>query len=463
MIKDNQTSFNRLDVISDAVITFAMMPLAFVIRFYVLKNGIMSVPLRSYLLVGLVFALLQLVSFAAFGLYRFFWRRRLRDVLSRLCLVELLDIALVLGWLFLGHKSDYSRWTFAFFFILDVAALCLKRIAIKRAMLRRLERGTDRKNVLLLGSGAIARSYLTALEKGWGFGYGAKWYAARGEAEDLPLEYLGDYADLGAVMDSCAPDMVVCAVGAEDAAMIPDFIAVCEKRGVKLSIIPFYAEYLHSNPAVDDLNGVPLLNIRRVPLDDSFSAFVKRAFDVVCSALLLIVTSPLALVCAVGVKLSSPGPVIFRQERVGRAGKVFNILKFRSMRVNSEQDTAWSGATDGRRTRFGAFMRKCSLDELPQLWNVLKGDMSLVGPRPELPRFVERFREEIPLYMVKHQVRPGMTGWAQINGLRGDSSVKERIDHDLYYIENWTVWFDIQILLTTVFAGKFINDEKLGE
>ena len=463
MIKDNQNSFNRLDVISDAVITFAMMPLAFVIRFYVLKNGIMSMPLRSYLLVGFLFVLLQLVTFAAFGLYRYFWRRSLRDVLSRLYLVELLDIAIVLGWLFLGHKSDYSRWTFAIFFILDIAALCIKRIVMKRAMIRRLDRADGRKNVLVLGSGTIARSYLNALEKGWGFGYGAKWYAARSVAEDLPLEYLGGYEDLGSLLDSCSPDMVVCAVGAEDAALIPGFIMDCEKRGVKLSIVPFYAEYLPSNPAVDDLNGVPLLNIRRVPLDDRFSAFVKRTFDVVCSALMLVLTSPLLLVCALGVKISSPGPVIFRQERVGRYGKVFNILKFRSMRVNEEQDTAWSGEKDSRRTRFGAFIRKCSLDELPQLWNVLRGDMSLVGPRPELPHFVERFREEIPLYMVKHQVRPGITGWAQVNGLRGNSSIRERIEHDLYYIENWTVWFDVQILLTTLFAGRFINDEKLGE
>ncbi len=167
------------------------------------------------------------------------------------------------------------------------------------------------------------------------------------------------------------------------------------------------------------------------------------------------------LACAVGVKLSSPGPVLFRQERIGKEKRPFYMYKFRSMRVNDRQDTAWSRDRDERKTAFGAFMRKCSLDELPQLWNVFKGDMSLVGPRPEIPHYVEQFRKEVPLYMVKHQVRPGITGWAQVNGLRGDTSIRERVELDVYYIEHWSLWFDIHILLTTVFGGKFINSEDL--
>ena len=172
-------------------------------------------------------------------------------------------------------------------------------------------------------------------------------------------------------------------------------------------------------------------------------------------------TSPVLLACAIGVKLSSPGPIIFRQERVGRNKKKFYMYKFRSMRVNDSQDTGWSSDRDNRKTEFGAFIRKFSLDELPQLFNVFKGDMSLVGPRPELPFHVDRFKEEVPLYMVKHQVRPGITGWAQVNGLRGDTSIKERIEHDLYYIEHWDVLLDIKILLMTGFGGKFINSEQL--
>ena len=161
------------------------------------------------------------------------------------------------------------------------------------------------------------------------------------------------------------------------------------------------------------------------------------------------------------VKLTSPGPVIFRQERVGQGKKRFFMYKFRSMYINQEQDTAWSTDSDARRTHFGAWMRKLSLDELPQLLNVLKGDMSLVGPRPEIPYYVERFKACVPQYMVKHQVRPGMTGWAQVNGLRGDTSIKMRVEYDIYYIEHWSLLFDLKILLMTMFRGKFINSEAL--
>ncbi|MDE7260692.1 MAG: exopolysaccharide biosynthesis polyprenyl glycosylphosphotransferase, partial [Oscillospiraceae bacterium] len=242
---------------------------------------------------------------------------------------------------------------------------------------------------------------------------------------------------------------------------LPQIISACELNGTKLSIIPFYAQYISSNPNFDNLDGIPLMNIRSIPLDNLACAFCKRAMDIIGSLLLIIITSPVMLLCAVGVKLSSPGPVIFCQKRIGRNKKPFYMYKFRSMQINDGQDTRWSSNQDNRKTRFGAFIRKCSLDELPQFFNVLKGDMSLVGPRPEIPFFVEQFKDEIPLYMVKHQVRPGITGWAQVNGLRGDTSIKARIEHDIYYIEHWSLWFDIEILLTTVFKGKFLNDEVL--
>jgi len=169
--------------------------------------------------------------------------------------------------------------------------------------------------------------------------------------------------------------------------------------------------------------------------------------------LLIILFSPVMLAVAVGVRFSSPGPVIFRQERIGRNKKPFQMLKFRSMRINDTSETAWSAGGDARRTRFGRFIRRYSLDELPQLFNVLKGDMSLVGPRPEIPYHVERFKQNIPLYLVRQQIRPGMTGWAQVNGLRGDTSITSRVEYDIWYIENWSLWLDIKILLKTAFGG----------
>ena len=186
---------------------------------------------------------------------------------------------------------------------------------------------------------------------------------------------------------------------------------------------------------------------------------IKRAIDIMGSIVALILFSPIMLVVAILVKKSSPGPIIFAQERIGLGNKPFKMYKFRSMRVNDRQTTGWSTNSDPRKTRFGSFIRKFSIDELPQFFNVLKGDMSLVGPRPELPFFVNQFKESVPLYMVKHQVRPGITGWAQVNGFRGDTSIKGRIEHDIYYIENWTFLFDIKILFMTVF--RFSNSEKL--
>ena len=257
------------------------------------------------------------------------------------------------------------------------------------------------------------------------------------------------------------PEEVIFAGEPEDFSFTRGIINACESAGIKLAIIPFFVDYMPSTPKFDDLNGIPLMNIRRIPLDTWANAFLKRAMDIVGSSLLLVLSSPVMLICAIGVRLSSPGPVIFKQKRVGLNKKIFYMYKFRSMRVNDAQDTAWSGNQDPRKTRFGAFIRKYSLDELPQFWNVLKGDMSLVGPRPEIPYYVERFREEVPLYMVKHQVRPGITGWAQVHDLRGDTSIKKRIEYDIYYIEHWSLWLDIQILWMTVFRGKFKNDEKL--
>ena len=189
---------------------------------------------------------------------------------------------------------------------------------------------------------------------------------------------------------------------------------------------------------------------------------MKRAMDIVGALILIVLTSPIMLIAAIGVRLSSPGPIIFSQKRVGRNKKTFQMYKFRSMRVNDRQDIGWSRDKDDRKTAFGSFIRKFSIDELPQFFNVLKGDMSLVGPRPEVPFYVEQFREEIPLYMVKHQVRPGITGWAQVNVLRGDTSIKDRIEHDIYYIEHWTVFFDIEILFMTLFKG-IVNSEKLSK
>lgn len=460
MIRENQKLLNRLNVLSDGVILFACLPLAFWLRFFVLPDGIISVPLEEYLVLSLILAAAHVIIFGAMGMYSSHRRSRLKHELARLIGASALVLVGLLSVLFVRRDIDYSRVTLAIYFVLAVGVLGAKRIAL-RLTLRSLRRqGYNSKHVLLVGGGKLAENYLRAIRAERELGYNALGYLAATDTGLANVPYLGGYARLEKYLESRTPDEVIAALDAADVDRLPEVIAACEKTGTKLAIIPLYAEYMSANPQFDELGGIPLMNIRRIPLDNWGSAFVKRFGDILCSALLLILTSPIMLACAIGVKLSSPGPVIFSQQRVGRGKREFKMYKFRSMRLNDESDSAWSEAHDARKTKFGAFMRKFSLDEFPQFFNVLKGDMSLVGPRPEIPFHVDRFKEDVPLYMVKHQVRPGITGWAQVNGYRGDTSIKGRIEHDIYYIEHWTPWFDVKILLRTVF-GAFVNEEKL--
>ena len=461
MIRENQQVLNYIHVFSDGVTVFLSFPIGFFLRFYVL-HGIITVPLTRYLTVAALYTAAQLFTYAAFGLYQSFRRKRLRTELLRLWEATLLDTVALQSLLFLSWGVHYSRLALGFAFLIMTVALSIKRYALRKILRQYRQRGYNQKHVLIVGSGKLAQKYLREIQNDRELGYLALGYIAEAPSPGMgTLSRLGGFAAMPDILEEYRPDEVVAAMEPEDFRQTQEVIAACESAGVRLSIIPFYAEYIPSNPQFDDLNGIPMLNIRHIPLDNWANAFCKRAMDVVGSSIALILLSPIMLLCAVGVKLSSPGPVIFRQERVGRDKKPFYMYKFRSMRVNDSQDTAWSRKTDSRKTPFGSFMRKCSLDELPQLWNVLKGDMSLVGPRPELPHYVERFRNEVPLYMVKHQVRPGITGWAQVNGFRGDTSIRERIEHDVYYIEHWSIALDVQILLTTVFGGKFLNDEQM--
>jgi len=461
MIRENQRLLNRLNVISDGVIIYTMLPLAFWLRFYVLPGGVITKPLVNYLRIGVAITLIQVFTYGSFGLYGSQRKVRLRKELAQLWLASSLVLVMLFGWLFWDHGEHYSRIVLTLFFAMSVFLLSMKRILLRRMLRFYRQRGYNQKRVLLVGSGAAARKYLSEIRRDRELGYQAVGYIAKKAASGFDLPYLGGYEALKKVLERTQPDEVISAIEMSDYELTPHIIECCERAGVKLSIIPFYAEYMPTNPQFDNLNGIPLMNIRRIPLDNFANAFVKRAMDIVGALLMLILGAPLMLISAIGIKLTSPGPILFRQTRVGRNRKPFTLLKLRTMEMNPEENSAWSRQEDRRRTKFGAILRKASIDELPQALNILMNQMSLVGPRPELPKFVDQFKEDIPLYMVRHQVRPGITGWAQINGYRGDTPIKERVEHDIYYIENWSLWLDIKILLATVFGGKFINDEKL--
>lgn len=459
MIKENQRMLNYFNILVDALILLVAMPAAFWIRFSLLSGGVASVPMREYIYLVLCLIPIYLFTFAAMGLYESFRKKRLYQELGRLLWACSLDFILLQMVLFLFKEVHVSRWTLLFFFFLSFGALGGKRIVLRYLLRHFRQQGYNQKHVILVGNSPMACRYLETIRTSRELGYLVDGYVASGDTL-AGLPYYGKVEGLERVVERHHPDEVVVALSAEEFPKTPTVIEVCEKTGIKLSIIPFYAEYMPSNPQFDNLEGIPLMNIRRIPLDNWINAFLKRMMDIVGALFLIVLTSPLMLIAAVGVKLSSPGPIIFAQERVGRNKKLFRMYKFRSMRVNGEQDTGWSQNRDPRKTKFGALIRKTSMDELPQFFNVLKGDMSLVGPRPEVPYYVQRFKEEIPLYMVKHQVRPGITGWAQVNGFRGDTSIEERIRHDIFYIENWTLMFDVKILFMTLWKGV-INQETL--
>ena len=462
MIKENQRLLNYINILSDAFVILISLPLAFLVRFYIINNGIITIPLENYLESSLLITLLYVFTLGAFGMYRSFRTITLLRELSRLWVACLLDMSVIFSYLFITHSDDYSRLAMSIFFCISLAGLSVKRWMLRSILRSMRAKGYNLKHIIILGSGDLANSYLNAIRSDPELGFSAVGYVDSVCAvRDDDFKHLGSFDELEQILEKYRPDEVISAIRMEDYPKTPMIISICEKVGIKLSIIPYYADYISSTPQFDEVGGIPLLNIRRVPLDNLANAAAKRLMDIVGSALLILLTSPIMLFCAIGVYISSPGPILFCQERVGRNKKIFKMYKFRSMRVNNAQNTAWSSNHDDRKTKFGAFIRKFSLDEFPQFFNVLKGDMSLVGPRPEIPFYVEQFKEDVPLYMVKHLVRPGITGWAQVNGFRGDTSIKGRIDHDIYYIEHWNLLLDMKILLMTVFGGKFVNSESL--
>ncbi len=274
-------------------------------------------------------------------------------------------------------------------------------------------------------------------------------YVSDSSLDLVGCERLGGFSDFESILDKHTPTHAVFATYQFDRKKIVTLVNLCDDRCIKVYFLPVIYGYFKSVRQIEQIGSIPLINAHANPLDDRLSAVVKRLFDVFGSLLLILVTAPLMLFVAICVYLSSPGPILFRQRRVGKMGKEFTMLKFRSMRVNSRADSAWSNSGDDRKTKFGAFIRRTSLDELPQLFNVLAGQMSLVGPRPEIPYLVDYFKDRIPLYMVKHYVKPGVTGLSQVRGLRGDTSVEKRINTDIEYIENWSLWLDLTILLYT--------------
>lgn len=364
--------------------------------------------------------------------------------------------------LYLLREIDFSRAALALFYVLSTTLVLVKRLLVRLVLGYYRSKGYNTRHVILVGCGALAKKYADTIQRAPQYGYEIDGYIGDNcEIEGLPC--LGSWDGNGIeILASAEIDEVVVALDIEQAELLPKIITATEKYGTKVSIIPHYNDYIPSSTTIQALGDCKLLSLRTTPLDFPVNAMTKRVFDILASLILIVLTSPVMLFAVIGTLLSSPGPIIFKQTRVGKNKRLFQMYKFRSMRVNAQERTGWTKNDDPRKTRFGSLMRKTSIDELPQFFNVLKGDMSLIGPRPEVPHYVEQFQETVPLYMLKHLVRPGITGWAQVNGYRGDTSIEERVKHDIWYIEHWSLWLDFSICLRTAFGG-IINQEKVAK
>ncbi len=462
MIRDNQRLINRLTLVIDGFVIIASYLFAYFLKF---ESGLLlydeGLPMQTYMTALYFLVPGYLILYSKLDLYNTRRASGRKRELINVIKANTLGALIFMMTLYLINQPDFSR---QMIFIFWGVCICLETIV--RNMMRALmmfwwRRGYNLKYVLLVGYSSSAESYINKvlLNPQWG-------YVIRGILDDniergteyKGIKVLGTIDNLPLILPENKLDEIAITLSLGQYGRLKEIVGQCEKSGVHTKFIPDYAGVIPDRPYTEDIQGLPVINIRRVPLNNTLNSVVKRLVDIVGSAVGLIIASPIMIVSAILIKATSDGPVIFAQERVGLHNKPFQMYKFRTMieQTESEEAKGWTTKDDPRVTKVGKFLRRTSLDELPQLFNIFVGQMSLVGPRPERPQFVEKFREEIPRYMIKHQVRPGLTGWAQINGLRGDTSIEKRIEHDLYYIENWTLEFDIKILLLTIFRG-FIN------
>lgn len=467
MIKDNQKYFNRLHVILDALVIVVAYAFAWFLKFrsgispFYTGQDVGALSSRIYFSALIFIVPGYLFLYYLCNMYTAKRASSIRREVYNVIRANTIGFVLFIGVLFFAHQDDFSRTMIFYFYVLNISGDSLLRLAINKWLRMLRKSGYNVKYILLVGYSRAAELYIDRIRQNpqWG-------YVVRGILDDkIPrgteyrgIKVIGQIDNLFYILPENKLDEIAVTLALENYGRLEDIVTLCEKSGVHTKFIPDYNSVIPSKPYTEDLNGLPVINIRHVPLTNTLNMIAKRIVDIIGALGAIILFSPVMIVTAILVKATSEGPVIFKQERVGLHNKPFQMYKFRTMEMQKtgEEKKEWTTRDDPRVTKIGKVLRKTSIDELPQLINVLMGDMSLVGPRPERPFFVEKFKEEIPRYMIKHQVRPGMTGWAQVNGYRGDTSIRKRIDCDLYYIENWTMGLDIKILFLTFFKG-FIN------
>jgi Undecaprenyl-phosphate glucose phosphotransferase len=461
-------------VLADAFFASAAFLTAFFIRF---ESGLLPVtkgypPLEQYVGMLPFVAAATPLAFQLQGLYRLRRGRSRVDEFSSLLMGTVMAIVLSAAALLYvqtylasadvkAHGAlEVSQPVWAIFLVLNVAFGYAMREVVREILERRWRAGIGLKRILIAGAGELGRMVAERVEQHRELGYQLVGFVddqEGGALEEQPgIPLLGSLNEVGAIVRREQIDHLYVALPAEQHVKLLGLIEVTSRECIDVKVVPDLLQFIALRARLEDLDGLPVININDVPLQGIY-AWVKRGVDLTISMVgLLVLAIPLAII-ALLVRRSSPGPVFYRQERMGLDGKAFTVYKFRSMHIDAEDTTGpiWADRNDARATGIGRWLRRFDLDELPQLWNVLRGDMSLVGPRPERPFFVEQFKHRLPQYMLRHKVKAGITGWAQVNGWRGNTSLEKRLEYDLYYIENWSVTLDLKIIWLTVVRGLF--------
>ncbi|WCL48007.1 undecaprenyl-phosphate glucose phosphotransferase [Leptospira sp. GIMC2001] len=463
MLKERSQTFKLVFIFLDLGLSILSFALAFYIRYRLEPDPtifLLSIDYFSYILLGITLGLTQVLAFLSIDLYH--PRRGLSFFDEAFAILSgiFVNLMFILAILFFIRGESFSRLIIAYYSIFAPIAIAIAHYFLRKFLHHLRSRGYNLRSVIILGTGKGAQAFRDSIQRHSIYGYivtgfltGSKKLFKKGHTETI----LGSWKDLEKIIIKTKPDLVVYSFSHEEGSYLKETIDICDYYGIDLKVIPSYEEFITARGRVEVMEGIPIITIRNIPIRLGYNQVIKRIFDISFSFLFILFFSPFYLLMAALIKITSPGPIFYKQERVGLDNKKFQMLKFRTMEVQEKKDsdTKWTVENDPRVTKIGAILRKLSLDETPQFINVLIGNMSVVGPRPERPYFVDQFQIKHRHYMRRHAVKAGITGWAQIQGLRGNTSIEQRIEADIYYIENWSLYFDLKIILLTPLKGLY--------
>ena len=460
MLKKHSKFFETLVLLLDWITLSCSWVLAYYLRFYVpvIYEPEYIPPFIIYLTLLAIMLPLWYIVFKAFGLYR---PRRISSKIA-----EIMDISkgttiavlILISFTFFVRQYEFSRLTFLYFWIISMVALCIERILFRELLRFIRRRGYNLRFALIVGTGSLGLNVTDRMRSHPELGIIIKGFLSE-EKSQIGNELKGymvldTFENIRNVVLQQKIDMVLITLPLSAHEKLKTILDDIGDEIVSIMLIPDLIELATLRGGIGEFEGMPIISLRDTPLY-GWNLVAKRVTDIVLSLAIVLAVSPLMLVISILVKLTSEGPVFYRQERMGLDGKIFSMLKFRTMATQAEKETGpvWAAKVDSRKTAIGAFLRRTSMDELPQFFNVLKGEMSIVGPRPERQFFIQQFRDKVPKYMLRHKMKAGITGWAQISGWRGNTSLEKRIEYDLYYIENWSLRFDMEIMWLTIWKG----------